>query len=359
MRFLGLVCILIAVGSATQNDVAIPMTDLPMPTSFFAPGDSVGGFATRPESIYAVGVTFSRDSFFVSHGQTPIRVYVHNHNGVYVRDFAQIRSTGWGWRDLACSNDTFFGSDDRNVTQFGRNGQDYGDIALTGGGAVTRAMAYAPDSNFFYSADFASPIYVHRRTTGALVRQYANTYNVYGLAYDNRTAGGPYLWVYHQTPSTLRQFSLPLGAYTAIAYAIGGAEVAGGCEVTDLWISGLRTVICLSQAGPPDRVIIVEVAPGTGIKEGKTITLDKDKSAVAPNPLRSGKTLTFSLPNTGRGEVRVLDATGSLVRTLKVSDGIATWDGRLVNGETAQAGVYFYTINTDNGIASGKIVVVH
>ncbi len=359
MRFLSLICALIAVGLATQNDVAIPMTDLPMPTSFFAPGDSVGGFGCRPESVYAVGVTFSRDSFFVSHGNSPINVYVHNHNGVYVRTFPQIRAAGWGWRDLACSNDTFFGSDDRNITQFGRAGQDYGDIALTGGGAVNRGLAYAPDSNFFYTADFASPIYVHRRSTGALVRQWANTYAIYGLAYDNKTAGGPYLWVYHQNPSTLRQFSIRTGAYTTVNWAVGGANVAGGCEVTDLWNPLLRTVVCLVQGTPIDYAVLIEVAPGTGIKEGKTITLNNGKSSVAPNPLRSGKTLTFSLPNTVRGEVRVLDATGSLVRTLKVSDGIATWDGRLTNGKTAQAGVYFYTINTDNGIASGKIVVVH
>ncbi len=352
-------CALVCFASGT-NDVAIPNADIPNQNLNLAPGDSIFGFAVRPCTTYAVGVTYSRDSFFVSHGQNPIRVYVFDHNGNYVRDFAQIRSAGWGWRDLACSNDTFFGSDDPNITMFGRNGEDYGDFTVTGGPSVCRGLAYDPDSNFFYTADFSSVIYAIRRSNGTVARTYANTYAIYGLAYDNKTAGGPYLWVYHQNPSTLRQFSLRTGQYTTVQWPVGGADVAGGCEVTDQWNPALRTVICLVQGTPRDRIVLIEVAPGTGVKQERVIELKTAITPLAvPNPVRAGKSLTLTIPNTCRSDVRILNAAGSVIRTLKVNNRTSVWDGKLSNGKSAEAGVYFFVVETDKGFESGKLVLVH
>jgi len=52
---------------------------------------------------------------------------------------------------------------------------------------------------------------------------YTNTYSIYGLAYDDFSDGGPFLWVYSQDPDVnprvqISQFHLSSGTYTGVIY---------------------------------------------------------------------------------------------------------------------------------------------
>lgn len=88
---------------------------------------------------------------------------------------------------------------------------------------------------------------------------------MYGVAVDQSSIGGPYLWVFHQTnqiintAGTITQLNLPVGTRTFasrdVSSEISGNpnDVAGGLYISDEIVPGRRTILGLLQ-GSPDRI---------------------------------------------------------------------------------------------------------
>jgi hypothetical protein len=159
-----------------------------------------------------LGIEFDGERFYFTGGGNaadPNKVYVVDTTATLLYALDQpAHSTGWGWRDIAWDDvyvgpdriDTLYASVNTNVDKFS--------IDLTGGiltyhgfspGAQNpnRALAYYPDSGWFYTANFSSNCYKFNKT-GVILQSVPNTYAMYGAAYDGETASGPNVWWHSQ-----------------------------------------------------------------------------------------------------------------------------------------------------------------
>jgi len=84
----------------------------------------------------------------------------------------------------------------------------------------------------------------------------------------------------------------------------------------------------------------------------------------APNPFRGATRISYELPAATPVTLRVLDATGRLVRRLKTGRPEAagrheaTWEGKDEQGRRAPAGVYLYQVETAAGAAAGRLLLI-
>jgi hypothetical protein len=81
---------------------------------------------------------------------------------------------------------------------------------------------------------------------------------------------------------------------------------------------------------------------------------------VSPNPLRSGRQLTLSLPEGDPvNRVTILGIDGRRIRSFSGVRGFSlTWDGRDAAGRSVGAGVYFVQARGPRGTAAARVVVV-
>ncbi len=83
--------------------------------------------------------------------------------------------------------------------------------------------------------------------------------------------------------------------------------------------------------------------------------------ANAPNPFGRATTIAYVISDAVRGEIRILDASGRLVRefeNLPSGAGRVLWDGSDGKGRAVSAGVYFYEMRAGDARARGRTVVV-
>lgn len=263
-------------------------------------GDSVFGFDAEGGAgdNQCLGVEFDGTNFLVTGGNSgsdPNNVYIYDSGGNYQSSFSQFRSTSWGWRDLAYDGSHFYGSDDGNITEFDISGTDFGDF--TGAPLpYNRALAYDPVTDHFYSADWGSNIYEFDRS-GTQIGNWTNTYSAYGMAWDDVSSGGPWLWVFTQeSPGAVVYQWDPINhVYTGVSLDVTtGGSIAGGAAFTTDWDPSLGILFTLHQK-TPDVVIGYEITPAAG-RDVSPFSIDSPGALVAP-----GATITpcATVQNTG------------------------------------------------------------
>ena len=83
-----------------------------------------------------------------------------------------------------------------------------------------------------------------------------------------------------------------------------------------------------------------------------------------PNPARGSSLIAFDLPKPSIVSLSVYDVRGRLVRSAYENTAFAAgshrwvWDGRNANGSRVSTGIYFYSLVTEQGTQSKKLVVV-
>ena len=250
-------------------------------------GDSIFGFDTQGPAgdNQILGVEFDGIFFYSTGGNSgvdPNKVYVFDASGNYVSSFDQYRSTGWGWRDLAWDGDTLYGSDDGNVTKFGIDGTDYGDFP--GPLSPNRALAYDPATGHFWTASFSSSIYEFDKTGTVIGSPHPNTMAIYGMAWDDVSSDGPWLWVYSQDgapyPATVSQYDPINYIYTGLSFIAQACSMAGGITFTTDWDTGLGILACAGQT-TPDNVVLYEILE-ISARDVKPVTIDSPGALVAP-----------------------------------------------------------------------------
>ncbi len=84
----------------------------------------------------------------------------------------------------------------------------------------------------------------------------------------------------------------------------------------------------------------------------------------APNPFNPSTRITFELAQAGPAELTIYDAAGRRVRTLlresRVSAGTHAlhWDGRSDSGDPAASGIYFYRLQTAEGVLTRSMAMI-
>jgi hypothetical protein len=130
----------------------------------------------------------------------------------------------------------------------------------------------------------------------------------------------------------------PIAGRTTVPVTLGGGLLPGTPSELVSWLADLD----LDVAGAKLQ------APGS----------------LTTTPLSDAVRIRFTTSRTGTARVRVYDARGRLVRTLldepSVAPGehAAAWDRRDAAGRRAGRGIYFYRVETPEGVATGRIAIL-
>jgi len=218
-----------------------------------------------------LGIEFDGTYFWITGGNSavdPNKLYKLDANGVFVDSFYQTGTTAWGWRDLAWDGQYLYGSDDAIIDEIDPITGLVTGVTIPGPQPTNRGLAYNPDNDHFYTANWGSTIDEFDRN-GVVYNNFPNTKSIYGLAYDGLSEDGPYLWVHSQdgTPAMeISQFDLNTGTYTGVSWQsalpTGFTDgIAGGACFTTEWDPAIGALFVLGQGTPNDFIYGYEIAP--------------------------------------------------------------------------------------------------
>jgi len=222
-----------------------------------------------------LGVVFALDHFWVSggnSGQYPNYLYKINREGLLVGTFDQETPAGWGWFDLAWDGRYIYGVDHSyTISMFDPDsGRVVGTIPNPSDAACI-AIAYDPTADHFWGVKWWGSDIIEFDRNGVIYGQYpqAPLYGIAGIAWDNISIDGPWLWAYSQEEPdafiTMAQFD-PINhcwtglQFSAVEHSPPGelGDVAGGLEFTTEWDNRRGLLVCLTQ-GLSDWIGIYEI----------------------------------------------------------------------------------------------------
>jgi hypothetical protein len=221
-----------------------------------------------------LGVEFALDYFWVtgrSSADNIKRLYKLNRSGQLVASFPQGTTTKFGWRDLAFDGTYLYASDENEFAKIDPNtGQKVGTLQKPSGVTLLRGLAFDPARRHFWTSDFSGPL-VEFDSTGTIINSFETPdSSAYGLAWDQWTSGGPYLWVWAQTGPrdgpfcTAIQVNPLTGKKTGIQFtgvdfqADTLNDLAGGATISGE-IDPSRTVFVGLHQSAPDRVVVYDL----------------------------------------------------------------------------------------------------
>ncbi len=123
----------------------------------------------------------------------------------------------------------------------------------------------------------------------------------------------------------------------------------------------------IAYAGANGRNVYYDSAWFTGAEEGGEDRAKRTHAASylvnSPNPFREGTSIVYSIPAESRISLRIHNALGQVVRTLregseKAGSYCVVWDGLDAWGEECAAGVYICRLNAGPRVMSRKLVLV-
>jgi hypothetical protein len=334
-----------------------------------------------------LGIEFDGTYFYVTGGGNaadPNKVYVMDTAGTLMWTLDQpAHSTGWGWRDVAWDDvyagpdriDTLYASVNPNV--------DYFSIDLTGGNLVyhgffpgaqspNRALAYYPDSGWFYTANFSSSCYQFNKA-GVILQSVPNTYAMYGAAYDH---DGDYIWWHSQDdPGTgflcqLSQMDPYTMAFTGLVsgFAMPAAltdAIAGGLCYYSGFRGNLNVLFALLQGTPNDYIVGILVST-TGIEEkpGGAVPLAFGFAPSTVTVTRGHLPIAYTTSVPGHVSLKVYDGMGRLVQTLvnthqQAGEKSVYWDNKDLSNRKVSNGVYFLKLEANEQTAVHKLILVN
>ncbi|OGC90292.1 MAG: hypothetical protein A2W25_05980 [candidate division Zixibacteria bacterium RBG_16_53_22] len=280
-------------GSTEKSVREIQPNEILEPLDF---GDEVFVFdpQTPTGDIGCVGVEFDGRNFWVTgrHNIDDVhKLHKFDRAGNLAASYNQNTVSIWGWRDLAWDGEYLYASDENELAKIDPStGQKFDTLPMP---AIIpppiRALAYDHISDHFWGANFSSDIVEFSRN-GAVVNSYPNDRHAYGLAWDNISPEGPWLWVFSQDslPMTqVSQFDPRVGAYTGVGFQAidhngGEPDLAGGACFTAEWDSTRGVLFCMvmgrtNLSDSHDRVQGYEIAPYS-----RWLSLTPHSGAIAP-----------------------------------------------------------------------------
>lgn len=159
----------------------------------------------------------------------------------------------------------------------------------------------------------------------------------------------------HHTLHFTGTFGPPVGFTLDITYDI---------EVVDRHAGAAATAAVASPMSKAELARVVEA-----VKAARPLTAPGREgvgaidAAISPSPLRDHGTLRFTLPKPGQVDARLFDVSGRMVRVLAertfLPAGVHELRvDRTIGTDTLAPGMYFYSIQTPEGIRRGRITIV-
>ena len=239
------------------------------------------------------GVEYDGDYFYVTgsnSGFSPKKVHIFHSDGSYVASVDQSISYG-SWKDIAYDGNHLYSSNGLRIYEWYITGLPESPIlhevgSFRGPLQPNRALAYDPVTDHFWTANYRSSIYEIGRdgiNSPHIINTYENDLAIYGMAWDDSSPDGPWLWVYSQDglPRVLiSQFDPRSGNYTGVTYQgpyYDESQVAGGLSFYTY--EGTDILVGLTQGGdlwdfifgmditlPVPKLEVGEINGGIGVK---------------------------------------------------------------------------------------------
>ena len=237
---------------------------------------------TEQTSNYQIqGCEFIGDYWWVTGSSN--NLYKFDLEGDLAGTVPQPSSTGFGWFDMAYDGTYLYGSDSPYIFGIDEAGtvMDTIDSPLN----PTRAIAYDPQLDHFWVADFASDLYELSRS-GQVIRQFSNPLKITGLAWNLSDPDGYKLYAFHQDENFQNMNVTrihPISGDRQFVVQLDGAagDKAGGATITPAWNSTLLVFAGIKQNSTGDRLGIWEMMFNT-----QWITVTPMISSVPPNSWR-------------------------------------------------------------------------
>lgn len=232
-------------------------------------GDTLFSFnataVTPTPDIAILGMEFALGHFWLTgrdpNGGEDHKLYKVSADGSTLVEFwSQNTSSVWGWRDMAFDGTYLYASDSPTVQQIDpATGQATG-VVINGPENPNRGLAYDPATDHFWTANFSGDIYEFDRA-GNVINQFSNALSIYGLAWDDQSEGGPFLWAWSQDGPvggplvTATQIDPTTGAPTGVFFT--GVEmngdpadddIAGGATISGDIVPGKLTLAGVQQS---------------------------------------------------------------------------------------------------------------
>lgn len=168
-------------------------------------------------------------------------------DGTYIETF-QI-PTVTGLRDLAYDGEFFYGgAASTTIWKMDFVGKRL-EGTITSPVAV-RAIAYDDANDAFWVNNWSADFTLVGRD-GSTLDTIGSIPSCYGAAYDNFSAGGPYLWLNTGTatgsPATVEKFDIATHATTGFTFQAAVTEIAGGCFIQEDIVFGTVTIGVMAQ----------------------------------------------------------------------------------------------------------------
>ena len=185
---------------------------------------------------------------------------------------------------------------------------------------------------------------------------------VYGLAYDNHSAGGPYLWAYDQGAGAtgtaiLTQVSIATGAPTGLTHDTevdlqgGNTGIAGGVFVCNNFVPGTTTIGGCDQGSS---IFCYNIQALAGINENNMADFDMN---IYPNPAVTSSTVSFNLKGENTVKMNVYSVLGTLVYSTSSQTMNAGKHTLSLNTANLDNGIYFVNLTVGNQTVVKKVSV--
>lgn len=245
------------------------------------------------------GAEYARDRFFVTGanlGPNIPQIYVLDAEGNYERQFSMpgVPAGSYGAIDLAWDGNFLYGGGSAGVVQFDTTGNYITTIPKPDEFARVYGVAYDPGNDHFWINGYAGDILEINRD-GDILRRFSHSFEgTFGLAWDDVSPGGPYLWVSEiaelQT-RRLHQFNPQTGAFTGLSLSVNPAHGwNAGLAFTTEWRQGQATLVAFTQSNG-DAIHLINIGDVQG-------WLNLDNYALSVPPGESGQ-VQLAIDSTG------------------------------------------------------------
>jgi FG-GAP-like repeat len=161
-------------------------------------------------------------------------------------------------------------------------------------------------------------------------------------------------------------------AYSGFPAPIGGRPLGFGSlglslVVADVNEDGRPDLVTLNSRCEAVTVLLNELGGASVLAAGsarETSSRALGDISLFPNPMNPSGTLRFTVAKAGPLRVNLFDVRGRLVKTLlderiaAVGERRVTVDGRDQNGASLGSGVYFYRIESQGGVVTGRFAIL-
>lgn len=204
----------------------------------------------------AVGALFHDNHFYVT-GMNRIagipQVYVFDYDRNFLRRFPMpgVPRGGHGGRDLAWDGSALVAGTNTGLVRFDIFGNQLGFIPKPADLPVVRGVTYDPATDHFWVADVHSDIFEINRGGQVINRIRHDLWGLYGLAWDDVSEGGPFLWVAEVEELPARRISQidPRSLeFTGFSFALGEAGWLNGIFLTPDYLPGTIALGGIFQA---------------------------------------------------------------------------------------------------------------